>query len=132
GGHTFEPPLGPPGYARSLNPHRRPFPTRDGYVCAVIYTDAQWRRFMELLGRGTEFDSDPRYRSLTTRTENAHELHVMVSEAIAQRSTAEWLAAFGEADIPASPVQTLEGLVEDPHLGAVGFFEVVEHPTEGL
>ncbi|MNQ84518.1 Bile acid-CoA hydrolase [compost metagenome] len=29
------------------------------------------------------------------------------------------------------PMHTLESLMDDPHLKAVGFFETVEHPSEG-
>jgi crotonobetainyl-CoA:carnitine CoA-transferase CaiB-like acyl-CoA transferase len=48
-----------------------------------------------------------------------------------QRTTAEWLAALERADIPAAPLHTLDSLVDDPHLGAIGFFQTVEHPSEG-
>jgi crotonobetainyl-CoA:carnitine CoA-transferase CaiB-like acyl-CoA transferase len=29
------------------------------------------------------------------------------------------------------PYHTLDSLIEDPHLGDVGFFEMKDHPTEG-
>jgi crotonobetainyl-CoA:carnitine CoA-transferase CaiB-like acyl-CoA transferase len=29
------------------------------------------------------------------------------------------------------PYHTLDSLMEDPHLGDVGFFQHIEHPTEG-
>ena len=29
------------------------------------------------------------------------------------------------------PYHTLDSLMEDPHLAEVGFFETLEHPTEG-
>lgn len=35
------------------------------------------------------------------------------------------------ADVPAGPLHSLESLLEDPHLKAVGFFERHDHPTEG-
>ena len=45
GGATFDPPLGPAGYARLLAPHRRPYATADGYLCLLIYNDKHWRNF---------------------------------------------------------------------------------------
>ena len=47
------------------------------------------------------------------------------------RSTAEWLDALLAADIPATPLHTLDSLVADPHLNASDFFSIVEHPSEG-
>src|SRR5258706_5656105 len=38
GGLTFEPPLGPAGYARVLAPDRRPHRTTDGHVAILPYT----------------------------------------------------------------------------------------------
>jgi len=49
GGYTFEPQLGEPGYHRILAPDRRPYETRDGYVCALIYNDKQWKAFFDIL-----------------------------------------------------------------------------------
>ncbi len=43
GGLTFEPPLDDGGYPRLLTPERRPYRTRDGYICALLYNDKQWR-----------------------------------------------------------------------------------------
>jgi len=34
-------------------------------------------------------------------------------------------------DVPVMPYNTLDGLLEDPHLADVGFFELKDHPTEG-
>jgi len=47
------------------------------------------------------------------------------------RSTAEWLRLLDEADIPVLPMHTPDSLIDDPHLAEVGFFQDVEHPTEG-
>ena len=47
------------------------------------------------------------------------------------RTTAEWLDIFGETSVPTIVVNTLEGLVTDPHLQAVNFWQMAEHPTEG-
>ncbi len=132
GGETFVPPLGPSGYARLLVPDRRPFPTRDSHVCVMLYTDRHWRDFMHDQGRGAEFDSDPRYASMTSRTENIGSLYRELADLLLTRTTAEWLALFDRLDVPAMPMNDLDGLIADPHLAASGFFRTVEHPTEGM
>ena len=36
-----------------------------------------------------------------------------------------------QADIPVAPVNSLEDLLEDPHLRETGFFVEYDHPGEG-
>ena len=131
GGRTFEPPLGPTGYARLLAKERRPYATKDGYICALVYNDKQWKSFFALIGRPEVLESDPRFADLGSRAEHIDELYRLVAETLATRTTAEWLVALDQADIPAMPMHTLDTLIDDPHLEAVGFFEMVEHPSEG-
>ncbi|MBD8561809.1 CoA transferase [Pseudomonas fluorescens] len=131
GGLTFEPPLGPPGYQRTLNKERRPYPTKDGHVCVIIYTDKHWHRFGEMIGRPNLLDEDPHFKDLTSRTVYAEAVYTLIGETMPQRTTAQWLAAFREADIPAAALHTLDTIMDDPHLKATGFFRQIEHPTEG-
>ena len=129
-GLVYDPPLDDGGYARLLAPDRRPYETRDGHVCVLIYTDAQWRRFFTLVGRAEMVD-DPRFANHGERTRHIRAIYAEVAEIIRTRSTAEWLEVLREADIPAAPMNSIHELLDDPHLEAVGFFETVEHPTEG-
>jgi crotonobetainyl-CoA:carnitine CoA-transferase CaiB-like acyl-CoA transferase len=130
GGATFDPPVGPTGFQRHLAPERRPFATADGFICMLLYTDMQWRRFFELIGR-PELRDDARFAGVTERGRNVGPLYAMAAEAFAARTTAEWMPLLEAADIPAMPLHTLDSLLEDPHLAEVGFFEWVDHPTEG-
>jgi crotonobetainyl-CoA:carnitine CoA-transferase CaiB-like acyl-CoA transferase len=131
GGLTFDPPAGPPGYARLLAKERKPYATKDGYICTLIYTDKQWKNFFALIGRPELPDSDPRFADLTSRTRYIDDLYKLVSEILLTRTTAEWLVALDGADIPVMRLQDITSLLEDPHLKAVGFFKIVDHPTEG-
>jgi crotonobetainyl-CoA:carnitine CoA-transferase CaiB-like acyl-CoA transferase len=131
GGEAFQPPLGPPGYKRTLTKERRPYPTSDGYICVIIYTDKHWQAYLQLIGKGDLFRSDPRFANIGTRTDHSHDLYAYVSEQMSTKSTAEWLDLLLNADIPATPLHTLNSLLEDPHLLAQGFFRTVEHPSEG-
>lgn len=130
-GETFVPPIGPMGYGRMLTPDRRPYETRDGHVCVLIYTDRQWRAFFSALGRQEDYDADPRFRDITSRNENIASIYADLAGILRTRTTAEWLDLMDEADIPAMPMNSLEDLLADPHLEATGFFREVEHPSEG-
>ncbi len=132
GGRSFEPPLGPPGYLRTLNKQRRPYPTRDGHVCVIIYTDKHWKSFLELVGQGALYETDPRLRDIGTRTEHSNELYALASAHMHERSTAQWLDDLRAADIPCAPLHTLDGLLDDPHLAATGTVAQAQHPTEGM
>lgn len=129
-GKTFEPPLGPTVYSRQVSPFRRPHPTADGYICALMYTNEQCDRFFRMIGR-TELISDPRFLTVGSRTDNIDELYAIVGEVLRGRSTADWLRVFEDADIPAMPVNTPDDLLHDKHLRATDFFYLTDHPTEG-
>jgi crotonobetainyl-CoA:carnitine CoA-transferase CaiB-like acyl-CoA transferase len=129
-GSYFEPPLGPTGYPRMLDLNRRPYPTRDGYVSTLVYTDTHWQRFFALTGR-PELAADPRFATIEERTKHIGELYAMVARALSAMTTAEAVQRLDEADIPVAPIHTPETLLADPHIADVGFFTPVEHPTEG-
>lgn len=130
-GQTFDPPLGPAGYTRMLNPDRRPYRTLDGYVCVMVYTDQHWLSFYRALGREADLDNDPRFRNLSTRTENISAIYGELATLLLTRTTKDWLKLFDDADVPAMPLHTLDSLLEDPHLKAINFFTSMEHPSEG-
>lgn len=131
GGRAFEPPIGKPGYARLLAAARKPYRTSDGYVCVLIYNDKQWRSFFNAIGETGKLEKDPRFADLASRTKHIDELYAEIAETIAGRSTAAWLKLLHDADIPAMPMHDLDSIFDDPHLNATGFFQFVEHPTEG-
>ena len=129
-GMHFDPALAKPGYPRVLAPWRRPYKTTDGYVCAMPYTDAHWQRFFAEAGM-PEVAADSRFASITERTKNIEALYQQAADIIATRSTAEWLARFEALEIPASRMNSLEDLTEDPHLRETGFFTSIDDPQLG-
>jgi crotonobetainyl-CoA:carnitine CoA-transferase CaiB-like acyl-CoA transferase len=131
GGYTFEPQLGEPGYARMLAKDRRPYRTRDGYVCALIYNDKQWAAFLALIGRPDLMRTDPRFATQEARSQNYDLAYAMVADEMTRRTTAEWIEALEAADIPVQRMNSLADIVSDPHLAAIGYFRVIDHPTEG-
>ena len=129
-GQTFVPPTGPAGYTRMLTAHRKPYETKDGFICVVPYTQKHWANFLALVGRA-DLIKDPRFSNQTERTKNIDTLYEIVSDSMKRRSTNEWIIALSDADIPAGPMNSPEDLFECPHLKAVEMFPEIEHPTEG-
>jgi crotonobetainyl-CoA:carnitine CoA-transferase CaiB-like acyl-CoA transferase len=130
GGYTFEPQQGEAGYARMLAPDRRPYQTRDGYVCVLIYNDKQWRAFFDVIGQPEKF-KDPRFSNQEVRSKHYPEAYAFVAEELKKRSTGEWIEALERADIPVQRMNSIADIVADPHLAATGYFRSVEHPSEG-
>ena len=118
------------GYPRMLTPYRRPFPTRDGHICILATTDLQWRHLFAALDR-PELIEDARFSTIARRTANIDALYQIVTERMRLRDTAEWRRRLDEFDVPNGDVNGLEGLPDDPYLRDTGFFEPVEHPSEG-
>jgi crotonobetainyl-CoA:carnitine CoA-transferase CaiB-like acyl-CoA transferase len=131
GGGAFVPPLGAMGYKRLLSRVRGPYPTKDGYLALVVYTDKHWRAFSTMAGQPDLLDTDPRFRTQETRTQHAEDMGHYLAAHLPQKTTIEWIAALRMADIPAHAVNRIEDLFDDPHLKAVKMFSEMEHPTEG-
>jgi len=130
GGQTFDPPIGPVGYFRQIDPDRQPFPTRDGYVSIVPYTDDAWPRLFALL-ENPAFLEDQRFATRKLRVVHLAEMYREVARLTPNFGSAELLARCQAARIPAMIARDLAEVVDDPHLEATGFFERVEHPSEG-
>jgi crotonobetainyl-CoA:carnitine CoA-transferase CaiB-like acyl-CoA transferase len=131
GGHTFDPQHGAPGYPRQLSPYRRPYRTRDGYVCALVYNDKQWTSFLAAIGQSDLAQRDPRFANYASRAANIDFVYAELEKMFEDRTTAEWMELLERADVPAMPMHDFDSILEDPHLAAVGFFREVEHESEG-
>jgi crotonobetainyl-CoA:carnitine CoA-transferase CaiB-like acyl-CoA transferase len=118
------------GYSRMMSPHRRPYATKDGHICLLAVTDDQWRRLYKAIGRPVLIE-DPRFSTLSARSQNIDEVYGVLTEAMTERTTAEWSAILDAADIPNGPVNSIQNLLDDEYLAETGFFRPVEHPTEG-
>ncbi len=109
---------------------RRPYKTRDGYLCVMVGDDKMFATFCDLVGK-PELKVDPRFAERTQRSAHAKDVYDVMEAALASRPSAEWLALLTQADIPAAPVNTIDNLLADPHLDDVDFFQIEDHPTEG-
>jgi crotonobetainyl-CoA:carnitine CoA-transferase CaiB-like acyl-CoA transferase len=129
-GLTFDPPTGPVGYFRQIDPDRQPFPTADGHIAIVPYSDEAWIRLFDLVGRPDVLTGE----GLATpqdRAANHGRLYRILATLTPRLTNAEWVEALNAASIPAMPVRDIADIREDPHLTANGFFNRREHPVVG-
>jgi crotonobetainyl-CoA:carnitine CoA-transferase CaiB-like acyl-CoA transferase len=95
------------------------------------YTRTNFEDIFRAGGR-EDLADDERIRSTRARLDHADDLYREVATIIAQRTTAEWLEFCLASDVPASPVPTLEELVdalpEDVHPVA-GRYKVIPQPV---
>ena len=73
-GYTFDPPIDDIGFERLVSHYRKPFPTKDGNICVLPYTDRHWQRFFKTAVR-PELITDERFIDLNKRTENTDPLY---------------------------------------------------------
>lgn len=124
-GAMFQPPLGPAIYPRVVAPNRRPYPTKDGHISALIYNDKQWAQFIEAVRPAWASDA---FATLEQRARQINTVYALLADTFKERTTQEWLDLLRAHDIPAAPLRTPDELLNNPHLNAVGFFETVDTP----
>ena len=124
---SFDPPIGDAVNPRPIDKNCKPYRTSDGYLCVLPYTARHWHAMFDVLDR-PDLHNDPRFSQVTGRINEVEDLYALMSERLPQRSTQEWMELLVEADIPAMPVNSIEDLLNDPHLHAVNFFQTWTNP----
>lgn len=109
------------GYPRILTPWRKPYQTADGFICIMPYTDAHWYRFFQSTGH-PDYAVDPRFTSISARTRHIGELYELAGNIMLRQTTQHWLDSFEALEIPATKINSLDDLEDDPHLKSVGLF----------
>jgi len=106
------------------------FATKDGDLMLAVGNDAIWRRFAPVAGLD-ELVDDPRFSTNPLRVSHRDELLPLVADAMASRTSAQWVELLDAAGVPVGPIQTVDEVVTDPQVLARGMVGEVEHPTAG-
>jgi CoA:oxalate CoA-transferase len=114
-----------PGRVGNRHPETYPvdsFPTKDGDIVLVGFSDAVFRRLAQAMER-LELADDPRF--LTNRDRDTHETELRREiTAWTQRLTRDdALERLRAAEIPAAPVWTLDDLLQSGHPEARGMLQ---------
>jgi crotonobetainyl-CoA:carnitine CoA-transferase CaiB-like acyl-CoA transferase len=116
----------------SMSPHGvYPCAGDDRWVAVACEDDAQWRALCGVIGR-TQLACDGRFADVVSRVRHRVEVDDVVEAWARMRSPHEAAKALQAAGVPASAVQTVGDLADDPQLAARGFIQRVRHPEAGV
>ena len=106
-----------PGRMGTAHPNIVPyqaFPTADGHIMIAVGNDRQFASCMRSCGT-PELADDDRFQHNRDRLENRETLVSLMSEALRQRHSADWLRELTEADVPCSPIADLGQVFASPY-----------------
>lgn len=121
---------GPSGSAHVLATPYQAFPTQDGHIIVGGANEKNWERIAQVLGK-PEWLSDPRYRRNSDRMRHRDTLLPAIAEILRTKPSAEWLAAFDEAGVPAGPVHSIGEALSHPQTLAREMVIEQQHPEAG-
>ncbi|HSB48623.1 MAG TPA: CoA transferase [Burkholderiales bacterium] len=95
---------------------RNAYRCKDGkYVGLSASTQKMAERVFRSIGRADLADN-PRYRTNADRVRHAEELDAIIAGFVAQRTQAENVAFFEQAEVTIGPIYDISQIVEDPHV----------------
>ncbi|MBI1959853.1 MAG: CoA transferase [Candidatus Rokubacteria bacterium] len=114
----------------SLSPYRN-FRCTDGqWIFIAAANDRFWQKLAHALGRD-DLAADPRFTANQGRVQHRAELEAILEETIAQREREPLLALLEKADVPATPVNTVDQVMNDPQTIERGIVQRAVHPRLG-
>ncbi len=106
------------------------FKTKDGHINIAAAGQRMFRRLCEALGTESLID-DPRFRSAPDRSKNRRELTAELEEAMAGRTSAEWVELLNAKGVPAGPILNVKEVYENEQVRHLGMARPVTHPVLG-
>jgi crotonobetainyl-CoA:carnitine CoA-transferase CaiB-like acyl-CoA transferase len=114
----------------SLSPYRN-FKCRDGqWIFIAAANDRFWGKLARAIGLEA-MAVDPRFTKNQERVKNRAELEGILEQTIAQLDREPLLKRLEEADVPATPVNTVDQVMNDPQTAERGIVQRVRHAKLG-
>jgi crotonobetainyl-CoA:carnitine CoA-transferase CaiB-like acyl-CoA transferase len=102
------------------------FKCADGEVFIAAGNDRLFARLCALLGMEHLVD-DPRYATNASRVARREELREIIERATVRYPASYWLEKIRAAGIPGGPINTLDKVVDDPQVEALGMLKRAEN-----
>jgi crotonobetainyl-CoA:carnitine CoA-transferase CaiB-like acyl-CoA transferase len=121
-----------PGRMGSAHPSIVPYQAyqvSDSWLIIAIGSEKLWRAFCRALG--LPIAEDPRFVINAARAAHREELNAMLSAVLITKTAADWMKIFGEASIPATPINTVDDVYADPWTAEREQVVRLPHPSVG-
>ena len=106
------------------------YETTDGHISVAVQTDKQWQGLCQALEH-PEWLDDPRFATPALRHENIDARLELTQQALATRSSAEWLERLEAHDVPCVPVLKRREMISHPQIVESGSLVEYDHPEAG-
>ena len=106
------------------------FRTKDSWIIIAIGNDLLWAKFCRLIDR-PDLSEDSRFQTNPLRTQNVKELIPILEVEFQKKTTKEWMALLGAADLPHSPINNIREICEDPNIRYRRMLVEMEQPGVG-
>jgi crotonobetainyl-CoA:carnitine CoA-transferase CaiB-like acyl-CoA transferase len=120
----------PPGSGHEYIVPWQAFEASDGYIVIATRQEGFWRKLCGVLGE-PGLAEDPRYATNALRVENRLSLVPHLERILRGRTVADWLARLRAAEVPAAPVNNLDGAFSEPPVAEREMIVEYDHPDVG-
>lgn len=120
----------PQGSAHEFTVPWQAFQAKDGYIVIATRQENFWRKLCEVLG-DPGLASDPRFATNPARLKHRATLVPLIEGIIRTRTVAEWLRNLRAAEVPAAPVNNLDGAFAEPPVAERDMIVEYDHPEAG-
>jgi CoA:oxalate CoA-transferase len=120
----------PPGSAHDYTVPWQAFAAKDGYVVIATRQEVFWQKLCAVLEE-PQLADDPRFATNALRVENRAILVPRLDRIIRTRTVAEWLKRLRAAEVPAAPVNNLDGAFAEPPVAEREMIVEYDHPDVG-
>ena len=105
------------------------YATADGFMVLAVGNDGQFRSMATAIGQ-PELATDDRFATNPQRVKHRLALNQILEPLFAGQSKSHWTDLFRRSGVPATPVQNVDEIFEDPQVLARG--QVIHHEQTGL
>ena len=120
----------PPGSAHEYTVPWQAFAASDGYVVVATRQEVFWRRLCDVIDQPALAD-DPRFATNLKRIANRKELVPLLEKIFSTKTIAHWLGRLRAAEVPAAPVNNLDGAFAEPPVAEREMIVEYDHPEVG-